>query len=140
MATYRLKPGHARTFLAGVPRAAGEDVRVDPRRLDAHDSDALRTHFDCVDAPMSAPKRKGRTPRLRNGLTVEQAQAKLNNAGITFTEGLTGDELADVFDRAFGGDQNGGNEAQPDLPPVNEQPGEAQPDLLSGDDEKQKEQ
>lgn len=124
MATYRLKPGHARTFLLGIARRPGEDVAVgDPAALGPADREALEAHFEPIggQSPETATGPTGRIqPLLRNGMTAEQARAKLVNAGVTFADGAEGDALADLFDRAFGGAADGGAAGDPetDAPPA----------------------
>lgn len=99
MPIYTLKPGHARTFLTGVARRPGEAVEIaSPGTLGPSDLETLKTHFDRAGNAEAKPSAHA---LLRNGLTEEQARAKLSKAGVTFADGVGGDGLADLFDRVF---------------------------------------
>ena len=115
MPIYTLKPGHARTFLTGVARRPGEAVEIaSPGTLGPSDLETLKTHFDRVGG--DAEGKPAGPALLRNGLTEEQARAKLSKAGVTFADGVRGDGLADLFDKVFdphtGADAASGRNAQ----------------------------
>lgn len=98
---YTLKPGHQRTFLLGVARRPGELVPVPPpESLGAYDRQALEAHFERVGGGADAGGADA-PPVLRNGLTEEQARAKLRAAGVPGVDDISGDALADLCDRAF---------------------------------------
>ena len=102
MPVYTLKPGHARTFLLGAARRPGEAVHIaSPGALSPADREALQAHFNL--APGSVPPQaNGPAPaRLANGLTEEQARAKLQGAGAPVADTLSGKPLADLFDAVF---------------------------------------
>ncbi len=113
MSKYTLKPGHQRTFFLGVPRRFGEQFDVpEPKRLTKEQQATLDAHFNCCDAnkvDQTAEKAepKSTKPKLRNGLTEEQARQKLQGAGVTFTDDVSGDQLADLFDKVFSNTPNG---------------------------------
>ena len=101
MATYTLKPGHQRTFLLGIARAAGETVQIDkPDDLSTCEKDMLAAHFNCITDDNAKPQNAKGKP-LRNGLTRQQALQKLQAANITFAEDLDNDALADLYEKAF---------------------------------------
>lgn len=124
METYTLKEGHARTFLFGVARRPGELVYAAPAdTLSAHERQTIAEHFTRVGGPpqpQDGPQAQAGTEKpaqapalpaaktLRNGLTEEQARAKLENAGIMFADSVSGDELNDLFAHAFGGAETAG--------------------------------
>jgi hypothetical protein len=98
---YTLKPGHLRTFLLGVARRPGELVPVPPpESLGAYDRQALEAHFERAGGGADAGGADA-PPVLRNGLTEEQARAKLRAAGVPGVDDIHGDALADLCDRAF---------------------------------------
>ncbi len=103
MPVYTLKPGHARTFLLGAARRPGEAVHIaSPGALPPADREALAAHFNL--APGSGPAAAAETPaarRLSNGLTEEQARAKLRGAGAPVSDTLSGKPLASLFDAVF---------------------------------------
>lgn len=102
MPVYTLKPGHARTFLLGAARRPGEAVAIaSPGALSPADREALQAHFNL--APGSVPPQaNGPAPaRLANGLTEEQARAKLQGAGAPVSDTLSGKPLASLFDAVF---------------------------------------
>jgi len=112
MPVYTLKPGHARTFLLGTARRPGEAVAIaSPGALSPADREALAAHFN--PAPGSVPAQaNGPAPaKLANGLTEEQAKAKLRGAGAPFADNLAGKPLADLFDAVFSA---GGTDAPSD--------------------------
>jgi hypothetical protein len=130
MATYKLKLGHARTFLLDVPRRPGEHVEVaDPDSLSKDQQDVLAAHFICVDGDKKKkpPKAADAPKTLRNGLTEEQARQRLQAAGVAFAQDLEGDTLADLFDRQFAA--GGGSPANP---PPKEEDGKQTPEKPKG--------
>lgn len=101
MPAYTLKPGHARTFLLGVARRSGETFDIAGSAALTKDQRAtLATHFDRLggDAPAAPPPKN---PKLRNGLTEDEARRRLTAQGVTFADSLGGDELADLYDKTF---------------------------------------
>jgi hypothetical protein len=101
MPVYTLKPGHARTFLLGAARRPGEAVAIaSPGALSPADREALQAHFNL--APGSKPEADTPgAPRMANGLTEEQARAKLQGAGAPVADTLSGKPLASLFDSVF---------------------------------------
>ena len=101
MPVYTLKPGHARTFLLGAARRPGEAVHIaSPGALAPADREALATHFQPAPGFMSETV-PASAARMANGLTEEQAKAKLRGAGAPFADNLAGKPLADLFDAVF---------------------------------------
>jgi len=146
MPVYTLKPGHARTFLLGAARRPGEAVAIaSPGALSPADREALQAHFNL--APGSVPPQaNGPAPaKLANGLTEEQARAKLQGAGAPVADTLSGKPLADLFDAVFsapGQDDAAKPDAasgetltlapEPAVPPAEEAPPAAPPKAARG--------
>lgn len=102
MPVYTLKPGHARTFLLGAARRPGEAVHIaSPGALPPADREALAAHFKLAPGSVTAPAKDPAPARLANGLTEEQAKAKLRGAGAPFADNLAGQPLASLFDAVF---------------------------------------
>jgi len=99
--SYTLKPGSLRTFLLGAARRPGELVEVPPlETLGEYDRQALEAHFEPAGGD-PAGKGADAPPALRNGLTEEQARAKLRSAGVSGADNVGGDALADLYDTVF---------------------------------------
>jgi hypothetical protein len=109
MPVYTLKPGHVRTHFRGEAVPPGGTVEVaDEGALTKDQRATLAAHFDRADkaaggGPPNKPNEPSKPNKLRNGLTEEQARAKLSTAGFAGADAASGDALADLFDRAFGG-------------------------------------
>lgn len=102
MPVYTLKPGHARTFLLGAARRPGEAVHIaSPGALPPADREALAAHFNLAPGSVPAPAKDPAPARLANGLTEEQARAKLQGAGAPVADTLSGKPLASLFDSVF---------------------------------------
>ncbi len=128
MPVYTLKPGHARTFLLGAARRPGEAVHIaSPWALPPADREALDAHFNRAAGSKPEADKPG-APRMANGLTEEQARAKLQGAGAPVADTLAGKPLADLFDAVFSA---GGTDAPGDaVPPKDAVP---TPDAASGE-------
>jgi len=101
MPVYTLKPGHARTFLLGAARRPGEAVHIaSPGALPPADREALDAHFNRAAGSKPEADTPG-APRMANGLTEEQARAKLQGAGAPVADTLSGKPLASLFDSVF---------------------------------------
>lgn len=112
MPVYTLKPGHARTFLLGAARRPGEAVAIaSPGALSPADREALQAHFNLAPGSVPAQANGPAPAKLANGLTEEQAKAKLRGAGAPFADNLAGQPLADLFDAVFSA---GGTDAPAD--------------------------
>lgn len=129
MPVYTLKPGHARTFLLGAARRPGEAVAIaSPGALSPADREALAAHFNLAPGSVPAQANGPAPARLANGLTEEQARAKLRGAGAPVADNLAGKPLADLFDAVFSA---GGTDAPGDaVPPKDAVP---TPDAASGE-------
>lgn len=145
MPVYTLKPGHARTFLLGAARRPGEAVHIaSPGALPPADREALDAHFNRAAGSKPEADTPG-APRMANGLTEEQARAKLQGAGAPVADTLSGKPLASLFDAVFSAP--GQNDAakpdaasgetltlapEPAVPPAEEAPPAAPPKAARG--------